>query len=184
MKTYDWGRVRDCMRTDITEVDGKLDVLSALKVMRETGTASLIVKRRDENDELGLLLFSDIAKEVIARDRAGCHRDHPLPLGGQFVDRPVPVPAVERLAAAIGCTLLLAHRYHRLGRALHVDTGFAVMVVMQHRHVAMRGVERDLVGATPALKRLGAMAGNLAGQRHQRSLHGVAFDAPSVDMIV
>ena len=31
---------------------------------------SLIVKRRDEKDEIGLLLFSDIAKEVIAKDRA------------------------------------------------------------------------------------------------------------------
>lgn len=65
-----WGPVRDCMRTDITEVDGKLDVLSALKIMKKVGTTSLIVKRRDENDEIGMLLFSDIAKEVIAKDRA------------------------------------------------------------------------------------------------------------------
>jgi len=65
-----WGPVRDCMRTDITEVDGKLDVLSALKIMKNVGATSLIVKRRDENDEFGMLLFSDIAKEVIAKDRA------------------------------------------------------------------------------------------------------------------
>ena len=31
---------------------------------------SLIVKRRDEDDEYGMLLFSDVAKKVIARDRA------------------------------------------------------------------------------------------------------------------
>ena len=35
-----------------------------------TTNTSLIVKRRDEKDEIGLLLFSDIAKEVIAKDRA------------------------------------------------------------------------------------------------------------------
>jgi predicted transcriptional regulator len=58
------------MRTNVTEVDGTLDVLSALKVMKKVGATSLIVKRRDETDEYGLLLFSDIAKEVIARDRA------------------------------------------------------------------------------------------------------------------
>jgi predicted transcriptional regulator len=58
------------MRTDVTEVDGKMDVLTALKVMKKVGTTSLIVKRRDETDEYGLVLFSDIAKEVIARDRA------------------------------------------------------------------------------------------------------------------
>jgi predicted transcriptional regulator len=58
------------MRTTVTEVDGTMDVLSALKVMKQVGATSLIVKRRDENDEYGLLLFSDIAKKVIARDRA------------------------------------------------------------------------------------------------------------------
>jgi CBS domain-containing protein len=58
------------MRTDVTEIDGTMDVLSALKIMKKVGATSLIVKRRDEMDEHGLLLFSDIAKEVIANDRA------------------------------------------------------------------------------------------------------------------
>jgi predicted transcriptional regulator len=58
------------MRTDVTEVDGKLDVLSALRIMKEVGATSLIVKRRDEDDEIGMLLFSDIAKQVIAKNRA------------------------------------------------------------------------------------------------------------------
>ncbi len=70
MSTRDLGLVRDVMRTDITEVDGKLDVLSALKVMKKVGATSLVVKRRDESDEHGMLLFSDVAKEVIAKDRA------------------------------------------------------------------------------------------------------------------
>ena len=70
MTTRNWGAVRDCMRTDVTEVDGKIDVLSAMKVMKKVGATSLMVKRRDEFDEYGLLLFSDIAKEVIAKNRA------------------------------------------------------------------------------------------------------------------
>ena len=70
MSQRNWGQVRDCMRTEVTEVDGTLDVLSALKIMKKVGATSLVVKRRDESDEYGLLLFSDIAKEVIARDRA------------------------------------------------------------------------------------------------------------------
>lgn len=65
-----WGCVRDCMKTEVTEVDGRLDVLSAMKVMKKVNATSLIVKRRDENDEYGLLLFSDIAKKVIGQDRA------------------------------------------------------------------------------------------------------------------
>ncbi len=70
MSTRNWGVVRDCMRTEVTEVDGRLDVLSALKVMKKVGATSLIVKRRDEDDEYGMLLFSDVAQKVIARDRA------------------------------------------------------------------------------------------------------------------
>jgi predicted transcriptional regulator len=58
------------MRKKVTEVDGKLNVLEALQIMKDVGATSLIVKRRDENDEIGLLLFSDIAKKVIAKNRA------------------------------------------------------------------------------------------------------------------
>ncbi len=70
MTTRNWGPVRDCMRTDVTEVDGRLDVLAALKIMKKVSATSLIVKRRDEHDEYGMLLFSDIAKKVIAKNRA------------------------------------------------------------------------------------------------------------------
>jgi len=70
MTIRNWGPVRDCMRTDVTEVDGQLDVLSALKIMKKVGATSLIVKRRDENDEYGMLLFSNVAKKVIAKNRA------------------------------------------------------------------------------------------------------------------
>ena len=65
-----WGCVRDCMKKEVTEVDGRTDVLSAMKIMKQVGATSLIVKRRDENDEYGLLLFSDIARKVIGQDRA------------------------------------------------------------------------------------------------------------------
>jgi predicted transcriptional regulator len=58
------------MITEVTEVDGRIDVLSALRIMKEAETTALIVKRRDEKDEYGMLLFSDIAKKVIARNRA------------------------------------------------------------------------------------------------------------------
>jgi len=70
MTIRNWGPVRDCMRTDVTEIDGRMDVLSALRLMKKVGSTSLIVKRRDETDEIGMLLFSDIAKKVIARNRA------------------------------------------------------------------------------------------------------------------
>jgi predicted transcriptional regulator len=58
MSIQNWGPVRDCMNTNVTEVDGRLDVLTALKVMKREGTTSLIVKRRDEQEK------------VIAKNRA------------------------------------------------------------------------------------------------------------------
>ncbi|MDH3747902.1 MAG: CBS domain-containing protein [Gammaproteobacteria bacterium] len=70
MSSQEWVRVRDVMRHEVTEVDGKMDVLSALKIMKKVGATSLIVKRRDERDEHGMLLFSDVAKRVIGKDRA------------------------------------------------------------------------------------------------------------------
>lgn len=70
MTIPNWGPVRNCMKTDVTEVDGRTDVLTALKTMKKVGATSLIVKRRDESDEYGMLLFSDIAKHVLAKDRA------------------------------------------------------------------------------------------------------------------
>lgn len=70
MSVRNWGPVRDCMRTDVTKIDGRADVLSALKVMKKAGTTNLIVERRDASDEYGLVRFSDIAKQVIGRNRA------------------------------------------------------------------------------------------------------------------
>ena len=38
--------------------------------MREAGVSSLVVERRDEEDEFGLLVVTDIAREVVGMDRS------------------------------------------------------------------------------------------------------------------
>jgi len=63
-------KVRDVMRSDVTMVDGRTSVLDALKIMKQVKATSLIIDKRDEHDEYGLLLFSDIAKQVLAHNRA------------------------------------------------------------------------------------------------------------------
>ncbi len=63
-------QVREVMRRDVTEVDGSIDLMEAMRIMKKVSATSLIVKRRYEGDEYGMLLFSDIAKQVIAKDRA------------------------------------------------------------------------------------------------------------------
>jgi len=65
-----WVPVRKVMRTQVPMVDGRINVLQALKIMKDSQVTTLIVKKRHEHDEFGMLLFSDIAKKVIAQDRA------------------------------------------------------------------------------------------------------------------
>lgn len=62
--------VSQVMRKDVTIVDGRVDILQALKIMKRVAATCLIVQKRDDNDEYGMILFSDIAKEVIAKNRA------------------------------------------------------------------------------------------------------------------
>jgi predicted transcriptional regulator len=62
--------VREAMRTDVAFVDGRENVMEALRKMRDGKATSLIVEKRTANDEFGILTLSDIAKQVIAKDRA------------------------------------------------------------------------------------------------------------------
>ncbi len=70
MKKSKWVPVKNVMRSNVAFVDGRLSVLEALRVMKKEKVTSLMVNRRFETDEYGLLLFSDIAKQVIAENRA------------------------------------------------------------------------------------------------------------------
>ena len=70
MSERKWARVKEIMRSPAVEVDGSINILEVMKIMKRAGTTTLIVKKRDEHDELGILLFSDIASKVIAEDRA------------------------------------------------------------------------------------------------------------------
>lgn len=63
-------RVRDVMKKNFDMVDGMTTVKDALKRMRYIDTKCLIVQKRHENDEYGIVLLSDIAKQVLAKDRA------------------------------------------------------------------------------------------------------------------
>ena len=63
-------RVRDVMKSDFDMIDGKTTVEDALKTMRHVDTKSLIVNKRHDDDEYGMVLLSDIAKQVLAKDRS------------------------------------------------------------------------------------------------------------------
>ena len=58
------------MKTEVDVVDGKMTVMEALKRMNHVETKSLIVEKRNDDDEYGMVLLSDIAKNVLAKDRS------------------------------------------------------------------------------------------------------------------
>ena len=62
--------VRDVMKQNFDIIDGMTTVSEALKKMKHIETKTLIVDKRDENDEYGVVLISDIAKKVLAKNRA------------------------------------------------------------------------------------------------------------------
>lgn len=63
-------RVRDVMKPDFDIIDGRQTVKDALDAMKHVETKVLVVSKRHENDEYGIVLLSDIAKQVLARDRS------------------------------------------------------------------------------------------------------------------
>jgi len=58
------------MKSDYGTVDGNMSIVEALNEMKRLQTAVLVVNKRDADDEYGLLLVSDIAREVLAKNRA------------------------------------------------------------------------------------------------------------------
>ncbi|TDG15380.1 CBS domain-containing protein [Seongchinamella unica] len=63
-------KARDVMHANHLEIDGMATVAEALSAMRKERSEVLIVKKRNENDAFGIVLLADVAKEVLARDRA------------------------------------------------------------------------------------------------------------------
>ena len=63
-------RVRDVMKKQFDLVDGLTTVSDAISRMKHVETKSLIVDRRHPDDEYGIVLLADIARQVLARDRA------------------------------------------------------------------------------------------------------------------
>lgn len=70
MSRHDLIRVRDIMKHSFDLVTGLATVADALKQMQHVETKCLIVDRRNEDDEYGIVMLSDISTQVIAKDRS------------------------------------------------------------------------------------------------------------------
>lgn len=60
--------VRNVMTTDIEMIDGLTSISDALDRLRRKQISSLIIERRNDTDEYGLLTVNDIARGVLVPD--------------------------------------------------------------------------------------------------------------------
>lgn len=63
-------RVREVMKTRFDMIDGMTTVADALRAMQHIETKALIIRKRHDDDEYGMVLISDIARQVLAKDRS------------------------------------------------------------------------------------------------------------------
>jgi predicted transcriptional regulator len=63
-------RVRDVMANTYVMVDGVTTVKEGIRLARLHAVKALIVNKRHEDDEYGIVLMNDIAKKVLAQNRS------------------------------------------------------------------------------------------------------------------
>ncbi len=63
-------RVEDVMTAEVHSIDGLATVSEAIALMQKHSVSSLVVNRRDDTDEIGMVVVSDIARNVIAPNRS------------------------------------------------------------------------------------------------------------------
>lgn len=63
-------RVKDVMKTAIATIDGAATISEALILMKNQKTSVLIVNKRNDDDEFGMITSADIARKVLAKDKA------------------------------------------------------------------------------------------------------------------
>lgn len=63
-------RVMDVMTSHYQLVDGLMMVDEALRLMKQNDSRVLIVDKRHANDEYGIVLLSDVARDVLSTNRA------------------------------------------------------------------------------------------------------------------
>ncbi len=126
-------RVRDVMTQDFAMVDGLNTIKEALQVYKRRDASVLIVDKRHSDDEYGLLLLSDIAKQVLAKDRAvdrvNVYEVMTKPVLG--IDPNMDVRYCARMFERFG-----------IGRAPVVENGEMIGVVTYHE-IVLQGLDLD-----------------------------------------
>jgi CBS domain-containing protein len=130
--------VREVMTRDPERIDGLAAVQEALDRMKARHISSLVVERRGAQDEFGLLLVSDVAREVIGQSR-------PLSRTNVYEIATKPAPTVDadmniKYAIRHMARLELSHCVVLHGRYL---VGVVTLRDMTLRYVEEAAVAKD-----------------------------------------
>lgn len=63
-------RARDVMHTEIVTIDGMATVREAARLMRSKNVFSIMINKRNEDDEWGILVVQDFIKGVLIPNRS------------------------------------------------------------------------------------------------------------------
>lgn len=110
--------VREAMTVDAVVVDGLTTVSEGLVMMRDRNISSLIVERRNEQDEYGIVLVTDVAREVVNSNRvpARTHLYEVMTKPAPSLDGEMNVRYAIRLMQRLGLThALVVEGRHLIG---------------------------------------------------------------------
>jgi len=124
----------DVMTREVIMIEPKDTVHDAINLMREHKTSSLIVNRRDEADEYGIVVVTDIARDVLGKnlspERVNVY---------DIMSKPV-------VALGAGMNVVYAVRMlvrFKLSRTIVVDDNRVPIGVVTLRDMVLRGMTTD-----------------------------------------
>ena len=127
-------RVGEVMSREVRTIDRMATVHEAMGIMAESGLSSLVIERRDDDDELGLVVIADIAGQVIAAQRSP-ERVNVY----EVMSKPV-ITLPEEMDIKYGIRLLVRFE---LSRALVVDHDRKLCGLVTLRDMVLRYGERE-----------------------------------------
>lgn len=137
MTTHPYIKVSEVMTGPVQTIDRMASVREALRLLDEKGLSSLVIERRDDRDELGIVVISDIARHVIAENRSPDRTN-------VYEIMSKPVLTIDR-DMDIRHAIRLLHRFD-LSRGLVVDHDRTLLgivtlrdMVVRHAHIAETG---------------------------------------------
>lgn len=126
-------RVRDVMTSNYAIIDGLTTVQEGIRLARQNEAKALVVNKRHQDDEYGIVLMNDIAKKVLAKNRS-CERTNiyeVMTKPALSVDPTMNVKYCARLFERFG-----------ISRAPVIENG-QVIGMVSYNNIVLNGMARD-----------------------------------------